>query len=120
MTTQRSERIPELTLGWRLKMALGDMKRDEMAELLGMNPATLSRWMADKGTPPKRAFLAQWALITGVPLAWIENGEVPTGDGPTPPGGPKKDKLAALTDQKRGRTRTTRPGVSTDGYATAA
>lgn len=81
MSTQRDERIPPLTLGWRLKMALGDMKRDDMADALGVNPATVSRWTADKGAPPKRAYLAQWALITGVDLKWLESGVGPF-DGP--------------------------------------
>lgn len=79
MSTQRHERIPRLTLGWRLKMALGDMKRDDMAVALGVNPATVSRWTADKGAPPKRAYLAQWALITGVDLDWLEHGHGPFG-----------------------------------------
>src|SRR5690348_7259580 len=82
MSTQRAERIPRVTLGWRLKMALDDIKRDEMAELLGVNPSTVSRWMADKGTPPKRAFLAQWAMRTNVPLEWLETGDYQDDDGP--------------------------------------
>lgn len=108
MTTQRTERIPALTLGWRLKMALGDMKRDDMADALGVNPATVSRWMADKGAAPKRAYLAQWALMTQVPVEWLESGvesEGPEG----PDGGDRKpsDQLARLTDQKRSRSRVT-------------
>lgn len=85
MTTERSERIPQLTLGWRLKMALGDMKRDEIAETLGVNPATISRWMADKGAPPKRAYILQWAMVTGVPVAWLETGQIPSDGGPGEP-----------------------------------
>ncbi len=108
MTTQRTERIPSLTLGWRLKMALGDMKRDDMADALGVNPATVSRWMADKGAAPKRAYLAQWALMTQVPVEWLESGVESEGpDGPD--GGDRKpsDQLARLTDQKRSRSRVT-------------
>lgn len=64
-------------------MALGEMRRDDMAELLGVNPATVSRWMADKGAPPKRAYLMQWAMATDVPFTWLAGGEV----GPGPKGG---------------------------------
>lgn len=81
MSTQRIERVPEVTLGWRLKMALGDeVSVQEMADYLGVSRASLSRWMADKGAAPKRAYLAQWALRTNVPMQWLEHGIEP-GDG---------------------------------------
>lgn len=81
MSTQRAERIPKLTLGWRLKMALGDdYSVQEMADYLGVSRATLSRWMADKGAPPKRAYIAQWSLRTGVDRDWLENGDPKDGD----------------------------------------
>ena len=118
MTTQRSERIPELTLGWRLKMALGDMKRDEMADILGVNPATVSRWMGDKGQPPKRAYLAQWAFATGVSLEWLEKG-VSAAPTPTPPG-ESGDALARLTASKRSKRRGGAAGVATEGYLLSA
>jgi transcriptional regulator with XRE-family HTH domain len=75
-TPQRYERIPELTLGWRLQMALGEMSAQEMADTLGVSRQTLSRWMHDVGSRPKRAYLSQWALATGVPIEWIEHGKV--------------------------------------------
>lgn len=60
MSTQTiSGRVPELTLGWRLKMALGDMRRDDIAESLGVNPATVTRWMGDRGAKPRRAYILQ-------------------------------------------------------------
>lgn len=77
--------IPALTLGWRLKMALGHHKAEWMADQLGVSRQTLSRWMADKGTPPARAFVQQWALITGVDPQWLETGETPAR--PKPDGG---------------------------------
>lgn len=83
-TEQRYERIPELTLGWRLKMSLGDITRDEIAQVMDVAPTTISRWMADKGAPPKRPYLIQWALATGVPVEWLQTGDVP--GGPTDPG----------------------------------
>jgi transcriptional regulator with XRE-family HTH domain len=82
MSTQRAERIPPLTLGWRLKMALGNDPGSvqKMAAYLGVSRATLSRWMGDKGTPPKRAYIAQWSLQTGVPMEWLEQGIEPHDD----------------------------------------
>ena len=74
MSTQESERIPPLTLGWRLKMALGDDAAQDMADYLGVSRQTISRWMGDKGAPPKRAYLAQWALRTNVPYRWLVDG----------------------------------------------
>lgn len=102
MTAERHERIPELTLGWRLKMSLGDITREEIAVMMDVAPSTISRWMADKGAPPKRPYLVQWALVTGVPLRWLETGE----GAPSPdPGRPTDDKLARLTEAKKARAR---------------
>lgn len=81
MTNQAHERdIPALTLGWRIKMALahGNVSRDRIAEQLGVNKATVTRWSSDAGVP-KRAFLAQIALATGVDMEWLETGR---DDGP--------------------------------------
>lgn len=82
MTTQRQERIPELTLGWRLRLALGEMTRDEIAATMDVTPGTISRWCADKGAPPKRPYIVQWALATGVPVEWLEHGIEPDTGGP--------------------------------------
>lgn len=59
-------------------MSLEDvMSVQDMADYLGVSRATLSRWMADKGAPPRRAYIAQWALATDVPIEWLEKGEEP-------------------------------------------
>lgn len=62
-----------------MALAHGGVSRDEMAENLGVTPSTLSRWMGDKGAAPSRAYIAQWALATGVSRAWLEHGH----DGPS-------------------------------------
>jgi transcriptional regulator with XRE-family HTH domain len=79
--------IPALTLGWRLRMALdySEISVQAMADQLGVARATLSRWMSDKGSRPKKAYLMQWALITGVPFEWLDSGKVTPG--PDPKGG---------------------------------
>lgn len=82
MTTERYERIPELTLGWRLKMSLGEVTREDIARVMDVTPSTISRWMADKGAPPRRPYLIQWALATSVSLEWLMTGHE---DAPTMP-----------------------------------
>jgi transcriptional regulator with XRE-family HTH domain len=69
------DRIPDLTLGWRLKMALGDMASQDMAKVLEVSRTTVSRWMGDRGTPPHTLFVRQWALITGTDPAWLLTGQ---------------------------------------------
>ncbi|MFC6009168.1 helix-turn-helix domain-containing protein [Angustibacter luteus] len=76
-------RVPALTLGWRLKMSLGEMKAEEMGELLGVSRQTLSRWMGDKGVP-RLAYIKQWALATGIDYNWLVSGNA---ENPRP-GGP--------------------------------
>jgi len=66
MSEQTNEHIPALTLGWRLKMALGHMAAHDMADALEVHRATVARWMADRGTPPRSVFVKQWALIAAV------------------------------------------------------
>lgn len=48
--------------------------QDDMAQQLGVNPATINRW--EKGTTKaKRAEVIAWSVITGVELAWLEGEE---------------------------------------------
>ena len=103
MSTETSERIPTLTLGWRLKMSLGDMKAEDMADQLGVSRQTLSRWMGDKGAPPKRAYLMQWALATNTSVEWLTTGVVTTT--PQPEGEPTtpSSALDRLASKKRAR-----------------
>ena len=71
--------IPELTLGWRLQMALGQagMTVQDMADELGMSRTSLSRWLNDRGTPPRAAFVRLWAQRCAVPYEWLMNGKTP-------------------------------------------
>jgi transcriptional regulator with XRE-family HTH domain len=83
MSMQEEGSIPALTLGWRLRMALeaSGISVQQMADELGVERRTPGRWMHDQGTPPKSAFVKQWALRTGVPHVWLAYGITPD-DGP--------------------------------------
>lgn len=73
--------VPELSLDWRLRMALetAGLTTDQAAEMLGVSGATIRRW-TNGVSRPKRAYLLQTALMTGVPARWLESGEEPEAD----------------------------------------
>lgn len=88
--------VPELTLGWRMKMALGhDVTAQEMADELGMSRGQVSRYLNDKGTP-RRAVLVTWALRCGVPFEWLASG-VEAGPSPTDGGSISGESESACT-----------------------
>lgn len=69
-------------LGKALKV--GGVSSNEMAEHLGVSRTTISNYINGR-TEPKRSQLRDWAFKTGVPLSWLEHGEI--GDGTNPDGG---------------------------------
>lgn len=82
-------KIPPLTLGYRLQISMQDsgVSRAQMADYLGVNPATISRWMHDDWKrPPSRGNLLAWATLCKVPADWLIDGD---GDMPTPPAFPR-------------------------------
>lgn len=68
--------IPMLTLGWRLRMALdfAGLSVQEMADVLELSRTTLSSWMNDRGALPRKIFLKEWSLKTGVDYQWLVTG----------------------------------------------
>lgn len=95
-TATNERRIPDLTLGWRMKMSLGhgSVGVQEMADHLGKSRATLTRWMGDEGARPSRAYLLQWAVRCGVDADWLEHGDgSPTGS----PGTTNTERYSRLT-----------------------
>lgn len=74
----------------RKSLQLADITSQEMADYLEVSRNTVSRWINDE-REPNRSFVRLWALRTGVPLEWIETGEVkdetpsPDGDGVSSP-----------------------------------
>lgn len=121
MTTQAGgERIPEWTLGDRLRKArqLTGMTVAQFAQRIGVSDRTINNAEGDKRTV-RRITLNAWALATGVSARWLESGEghptlVPPGGGlPTTP----DDALARLAAKKRPRHA---GGPTTTEYPAAA
>jgi len=91
MSDVAHEHIPELTLEWRLKMSLGKMTGQEMADALEISRTTISRWMSGRGKPPS-VYVKQWALITGTNMQWLLTGQQNTPQ----PGEPDEGRSAAV------------------------
>lgn len=84
MTTQAvGGRVYEFGLGDRLRAAreqAGYTQRD-FADAIGISKNTVSNYETE-ATRVKRPVLAQWALLTGFSIHWLETGELPDpGDG---------------------------------------
>lgn len=64
---------PQVTLGWRLRIALerADIKAEAMATELGVHRGTITRWTHDIGKPPRPVYLREWAAACGVSYAWL-------------------------------------------------
>lgn len=58
----------------------------DMAEALEVSPNTISNYV-NGNTQPRKLYLREWALKTGVPLEWLLTGEFP--------GAPETQKAAA-------------------------
>lgn len=72
-----SSSIPTWTLGDRLAKALdhSGVSVADMADELGVSRNTVGNYIAGR-TAPKRAVVAAWALLTGVPRDWLLTGDV--------------------------------------------
>lgn len=70
---QESSGIPPLTRGWRMRMAMeqAGKSRDEMAAVLGVSRATVTRWMHDIGRQPRYPDMEAWARTCRVPVEWL-------------------------------------------------
>lgn len=69
-------RVPHFEMRHRLALALehADLSVNDIAEELGVHRNTIGRYLSGKHLP--RAVLIAWALRTGVPLRWLEAGEM--------------------------------------------
>ena len=57
------------------------MSQAELAEVTGISRRTVVRYESGEATV-RRPQLIAWAMATGVPLAWLMNGESPRQGGP--------------------------------------
>lgn len=76
-------RVPEWTTADRARKAreTAGMNQGQLAAAMGVARSTVQR--IEQGVAePRRPLLAAWALATGVPASWLENGKTPTGDNP--------------------------------------
>ena len=76
--------IPEWTVSDRLRKAreFAGIDQFELARRAGLGRNTISNYERGAVTP-RRANMLAWAMATGVPIAWLENGETPqSGGGP--------------------------------------
>lgn len=75
-----SERIPEWTMGDRMRKAreVAGLDQRAFAERLGVSRQTVTN--AEKGhVGVRKITIKAWAMATGVPAAWLETGAVPDG-----------------------------------------
>ena len=105
-TDQQYERIPEWTLGDRLRKArtLTGLTVAEFAERIGVSDRTINNAEGDKRAV-RRITLNAWAMATGVSLEWLESGQSPAGPPPGPGGIEDSPAMQALARQKRSRAR---------------
>ena len=84
MSDTEYDRIPPLTLGLRLKMALewADHSNADVAAELGVSVSTVSRWMNNKDAPPPRGMIKAWADFTHCDFQWLLTGDQPPDGGP--------------------------------------
>lgn len=88
MSTQPYEggQVPEWTTGDYLRKARvsAGYTVKQLAHVTGISEKTINNYEADRHTP-RRPSLIAWAMATGVPLRWLEAGELPVT--PDPDGG---------------------------------
>ena len=78
MTTHAHERIPQWTLGDRLRKArsLTGLNTRDFAEVIGVSQPTVTAAENDR-SKVRTITLNAWALATGVDRRWLETGEAP-------------------------------------------
>lgn len=70
--------IPEINLGVRMLLARksAGLEQTELEERIGVSRRSIQNYERGR-TRPSRPVLLSWALATGVPLAWLTEGEIP-------------------------------------------
>lgn len=70
--------IPKWTLGWRLQrsLAYAGISAGDMGDMLGVSRGTISRWLNDRGAPPRTVYLRHWADACEIPYEWLCHGNL--------------------------------------------
>ena len=104
-TLAKGEQVPEWTVGDRLRKAreLLGLDQGPFAARIGVSRGTVSNYERGSTERYKPNVMNAWAAHTGVPVEWLEHGDA--GPTPTPPEGPRNEKLARLTEAKKARAR---------------
>lgn len=90
MTHSAYEALRPVQSDWLTKaLHYSGKSAEQLADELGVHRNTISRFMNGRGKPPARHMILAWAMATGVPLAYLETGEIPPENGPD--GGPGLD-----------------------------
>lgn len=78
MSDAAEETEPDLTLGWRLRMAMehAGMTALDIASEMEIDRTTVARWIHDE-TVPKRIYLRAWADRCGVSYTWLADEPAP-------------------------------------------
>lgn len=91
MTTHPAESaiVPEWDFADRMAKALrvSGYSVQDVADRLGVNRDTISRWINGRNKPGRPALMA-WAAVTGVDLGWLETGERARRDSNSQPSDP--------------------------------
>lgn len=74
MSTQEAGRIPQWTLGEKLRKAREDaeLQQQQLADKIGISRRSVSAYENDDSIP-SRPVLLSWALATGVRLRWLKD-----------------------------------------------
>lgn len=69
--------VPEWTVADRMRKSLTEsgIGVSEIADELGVTRGAVGKWINGR-VEPRRPTLIAWALRTGVPLEWLETGDV--------------------------------------------
>lgn len=80
--------VPQWTIGDRLRKArsLTGLTTHQFADEIGVSQKTVSDAECDKRGVPRKILLNAYAMRTGVPVAWLVNGDIP-GDNKPPASG---------------------------------
>lgn len=89
--------VPEFDMADRLRKALrhADVGVQEIADYLGVSRNTVGAWINGR-TPPTKAYVRLWAMRTGVPFEWLQNGKSPQPVGPDGGSLPVTERLPHL------------------------